>query len=135
MLLVGGGNYTLLTLNSFYFRLYAKDVFLGLVLRVRVRICYALARNLALLAILISTRLVSAILYSRYNSRRATAIKDHTGRTFLYTIGALMALITPWSASISGSISGRPLIRVCPQLGAGGAVDIREYPAGGWLNT
>ena len=46
-----------------------------------------------------------------------------------------MALITPWSASISGSISGRPLIRVCPQLGAGGAVDIREYPAGGWLNT
>ena len=30
------------------------------------------------------------------------------------------------------------LIRVFPQLGAGGAggaVDIREYPAGGWLNT
>jgi hypothetical protein len=46
-----------------------------------------------------------------------------------------MALITPWSASISGSISGRSLIRVYPQLGVGGAVDIREYPAGGWLNT
>ena len=41
-----------------------------------------------------------------------------------------MALITLWPASISGSISGRPLIRVFPQLGAGGAVDIREYPAG-----
>jgi hypothetical protein len=76
MLLVGGGNYILLTLNSFYFRLYAKDIFLGLALRVRVRIYCALARNLALLAILISIRLVSAILYSRYNSRRTTAIKD-----------------------------------------------------------
>jgi hypothetical protein len=93
MLLVGGGNYTLLTLNSFYFRSYAKDVFLGLALRVRVRTYYALARNSALLAILISTRLVSAILYSRYNSRRATAIKDHVGRTFLYILGPLIALI------------------------------------------
>ena len=55
--------YILLTLNSFYFRLYAKDIFLGLAARVRVRICCALARNSALLAILISTRLVSAILY------------------------------------------------------------------------
>jgi len=135
MLLVGGGNYALFTLNFFYFRLYAKNIFLGLALYVRVRTCYALARNSALLAILISTRLVSAILYSRYNSRRTTAIKDYAGRTFLYTLGALMALITLWSASISGSISGRPLIRVCPQLSAGGAVDIREYPAGGWLNT
>jgi len=135
MLLVGGGNYALLTLNSFCFGSYAEDVFLGLALRVRVRTCCALARNSALLAILISTRLVSAILYSRYNSRRAAAIEDHAGRTFLYILGPLMALITPWSASISGSISGRPLIRVCPQLGAGGAVDIREYPAGGWLNT
>ena len=66
MLLVEGGKYILLTLNSFYFRLYTKDIFLGLVLYVRVRIYYALARNLALLAILISTWLVSAILYSRY---------------------------------------------------------------------
>jgi hypothetical protein len=74
-------------------------------------------------------------MYSRYNSRRAVAIEGHTGRTFLYTLGALMTLITLWSASISGSISGWPLIRVYPQLGAGGAVDIREYPAGGWLNT
>ena len=57
-----GEYYILLTLNSFYFKLYAKDVFLGLVVRVRVRIYYALARNSALLAILISTRLVSAIL-------------------------------------------------------------------------
>ena len=76
MLLVGGGYYILLTLNSFYFRLYAKDVFLGLELRVRVRTCYALARNSVLLAILISMRLVSAILYSRYNSKHATAIED-----------------------------------------------------------
>ena len=124
MLLVGGGNYALLTLNSFCFGSYAEDVFLGLALRVRVRTCCALARNSALLAILISTRLVSAILYSRYNSRRAAAIEDQAGRTFLYTLGPLMALITLWSASISGSISGRPLIRVFPQLGAGGAVDI-----------
>jgi hypothetical protein len=87
------------------------------------------------MAILISTRLVSAILYGRYNSGRATVIDDYAGRTFLYTLGALMALITPWSASIGGSISGRPLTRVCPQLGASGAVDIREYLAGGWLNT
>jgi hypothetical protein len=94
MLLIGGGNYTLLTLNSFYFRLYVKDIFLGLVLRVRVRIYCVLARNSVLLAILISTRLVSAILYSRYNSRRATAIKDYVGRTFLYTLGPLIALIT-----------------------------------------
>jgi len=134
MLLVGGGNYALLTLNSFCFRLYAKDVFLGLALRVRVRTCCTLARNSALLAILISTRLVSAILYSRYNSRRTAAIKDHVGRTFLYILGPLMALITLWSALISGLISGRPLIRVCPQLSANGAVDIHEYPIGGWLN-
>ena len=134
-ILLGGGYYILLILNSFYFRLYAKDIFLGLAARVRVRIYYILARNSALLAILISTRLVSAILYSRYNSRHAAAIKDQVGRTFLYTIGALIALITPQSASISGSISGRPLIRVYPQLGASGAVDIREYPVGGQLNT
>jgi hypothetical protein len=76
MLLVGGGNYILLTLNSFYFRLYAKDIFLGLALYIRVRIYYTLARNLVLLAILISTRLVSAILYSRYNNRCTAAIKD-----------------------------------------------------------
>jgi len=84
MLLVKGGNYTLFTLNSFCFRLYAKDIFLGLALRVRVRTYYTLTRNSVLLAILISTRLVSAILYSRYNSRRAAAIEDHVGRTFLY---------------------------------------------------
>ena len=40
-----------------------------------------------------------------------------------------------WSASIGGSISGWSLIRVYPQLGASGAVDIREYPTGSWLNT
>ena len=48
---------------------------------------------------------------------------------------ALMALMALRSGSVSGSISGRSLIRVCPQLGAGGAVDIREYAPGGWLNT
>ena len=130
MLLVRGENYTLLTLNSFYFRLYAKDVFLGLALCVRVRICCALARNSVLLAILISTRLVSAILYSRYNSKYATTVKDHVGRTFLYILRPLIALITLWSVLISGLISGRLLIRVFPQLGASGAVDIREYPIG-----
>ena len=46
-----------------------------------------------------------------------------------------MALITLRSGSISGSISGRPLIRVSPQLGAGGAVEILESAPGGWLNT
>jgi hypothetical protein len=108
------------------------------VLYIRVRIYYTLARNLVLLAILISIWLVSAILYSRYNrynSRYATTIKDYVGRTFLYTLRPLMALIILWLELISGSISGRPLIRVFPQLGVGGAVDIREYPAGGWLNT
>ena len=72
MLLGGGG----ITLNSFCFRLYVKDIFLGLMVRIRARTCCALARNLALLAILISTRLVSAILYSRYNSRHTTTIED-----------------------------------------------------------
>ena len=46
-----------------------------------------------------------------------------------------MALITPWSALISGLISRWPLIRVYAQLSASGAVDIREYSEGGWLNT
>ena len=95
MLLVRGGNYALFTLNSFCFGLYVKDIFLGLALRVRVRIYCILAHNLALLIILIFIRLVSAILYSRYNSRRAAAIKDYIGRTFLYILGPLMALITP----------------------------------------
>ena len=72
MLLGGGG----ITLNSFCFGLYIKDIFLGLAVRIRARICCALARNSALLAILISMRLVSAILYSRYNSKHTAAIKD-----------------------------------------------------------
>ena len=62
-------------------------------------------------------------------------IEDYAGRTFLYTLGALMALITLWWVLISGSISMWSLIRVYPRLGAGGVVDIREYPVGGWLNT
>ena len=65
-----------ITLNSFYFGLYIKDIFLGLAVYIRARTCCALARNSALLAILISTRLVNAILYSKYNSKRAAAIKD-----------------------------------------------------------
>ena len=44
--------------------------------RVRVRTYYVLARNSALLAILISTRLVSIILYSRYNSKYTVVIED-----------------------------------------------------------
>jgi hypothetical protein len=43
--------------------------------------------------------------------------------------------MTPWSAPISGSFSGRSLIQVYPQLGAGGAVDILEYVLGGRLHT
>jgi len=46
------------------------------VARVRVRTYYVLARNSALLAILISTRLVSIILYSRYNSKYTVVIED-----------------------------------------------------------
>ena len=83
MLLKGRG----ITLNSFCFKLYVKDIFLGLVVRIRARIYCALVRNLVLLAILISTRLVSAILYSKYNSRRATAIKDRQGGLFYIYLG------------------------------------------------
>ena len=72
MFLKGGG----ITLNFFYFKLYIKDVFVGLIVRVRARIYYALAYNLVLLVILISIQLVSAILYNRYNSRRAAAIEN-----------------------------------------------------------
>ena len=71
-MILGGG----ITLNFFCFGLYIKDIFLGLIIYIRARIYYILTRNLALLAILISTRLVSVILYSRYNSRRTTIIKD-----------------------------------------------------------
>ena len=46
-----------------------------------------------------------------------------------------MAPMTLWSGLTNGSISGRPLIRVYPQLGAGGAVEILESAPGGWLNT
>ena len=83
MLLGGGG----ITLNSFCFRLYVKDIFLGLAVYIRTRTYCTLARNSALLAILISTRLVSAILYSRYNSRRAAAIKDRQGGLFYIHLG------------------------------------------------
>jgi len=74
---------------------------------IKAKTYYALARNSVLLTILISTWLVSAILYSRYNNKYAAAIKDQAKRTFLYTLGALMAL---WLGLISGAISGRPLI-------------------------
>jgi len=46
-----------------------------------------------------------------------------------------MALITVWSASISGLISRWSLIRVFLQLGACGAMEILESDPGGWLNT
>ena len=72
MLLKGEG----IILNSFYFKLYIKDIFLSLAARVRVKIYYILVYNLALLVILIFIRLVSAILYSRYNSRHTATIKD-----------------------------------------------------------
>jgi len=83
-----------------------------------------LVRNSILLAILIFTQLISAILYNRYNSKYMVVIEDQAGRTFLYTLGPLLTL---WSQPISGSISGRPLIRVYPQLSGSGAVDILEY--------
>ena len=47
-------HYILFTLHSFCFGLYAKDIFLGLTVCKRAKTCYTLARNLALLAILIS---------------------------------------------------------------------------------
>jgi len=86
------GYYILLTLNSFYFKLYTINIFKGLVVRVRVKTYYILARNLALLAILISTQSVSAILYSKYNSKYMAVIKDQAKRTFLYTLRPLLTL-------------------------------------------
>jgi len=116
--------YILFTLNSFYFRLYTINIFKNLMVCVKVKIYCALARNLALLAILIFTQLINAILYGRYNSKYTAVTEDQAGRTFLYTPGPLL---TSWSRPISGSISGRPLIRVYPQLGGGGAMDILKY--------
>src|ERR1700722_19973487 len=78
MLLGGGGG---ITLNSFCFGLYVKDVFLGLVVRVRARTCYALAHNSALLAILISIRLVSAILYNVFHHLPANTSHLRTPKT------------------------------------------------------
>jgi len=54
-LLKGKGYYIFFILNFFYFKLYIINIFKGLTARVRVRIYYILARNLVLLAILIST--------------------------------------------------------------------------------
>ena len=72
MFLKGGG----IILNSFYFGLYIKNKFLGLIVYIRAKIYYILACNLVLLIILIFMRLVSAILYNRYNSKHAIIIKD-----------------------------------------------------------
>ena len=77
------------TLNSFYFRSYILIILLGLIVRIKAKICCVLARNLALLAILISAWLISAILYSRCNSRFAAvaaAIKVQAGRAFFYIL-------------------------------------------------
>ena len=65
-----------LILNFFCFSLYTKNIFLDLVVCVRVRIYYILVYNLALLAILIFMQLVSAIIYNRYSSKYATVIKN-----------------------------------------------------------
>jgi len=46
--------YILFILTPFYFKLYTKDIFLGLVVYIRIRIYYTLIYNLVLLAILIS---------------------------------------------------------------------------------
>ena len=122
----GGG----ITLNSFYFRLYIKNIFLGHMVYIRAKTCYILTRNLVLLAILIFTRLVSAILYSRYNSRRATVIEDRQ-KGLLYIFRVLMALITLWSALISSLISRWFLIRVSAQLSTSGTGEILESAPGG----
>jgi len=46
------------------------------VVYIKAKTCYALARNLILLAILIFTQLVSAILYNKYNNKYTIIIKD-----------------------------------------------------------
>ena len=83
MLLGRGG----ITLNSFCFKLYIKDIFLGLVVYIRAKICYILICNLVLLAILTFIWLVSAILYNKYNSRHAAAIKDRQKELFYIYLG------------------------------------------------
>ena len=83
MLLGRGG----ITLNSFCFKLYIKDTFLGLIVRVRARIYCILVYNLALLVILISTQLISTILYSKYNNRYTTIIEDRQGGLFYIYLG------------------------------------------------
>ena len=96
MLLGGGGKqrkggryFVFFTLNFFCFRLYVLIVLLGLIVCVKAKTCCALARNSALLAILISARLISAILYGRCNSRFAAvaaAIEVQAGRAFFYIL-------------------------------------------------
>ena len=93
MTLLGGeGYYILFTLNFFYFRLYTANIFKGLIVYIRVKTYCALARNLVLLVILISTQSVSAILYNKYNSKYIAIIEDQAKRTFLYTLGPLLIL-------------------------------------------
>jgi len=71
-----GEHYILFILNSFYFKLYIKKIFSGLVAYKGVKTYCVLACNLVLLAILISMHLINATLYNRYNSKYITAIKD-----------------------------------------------------------
>ena len=84
-MLLGGGKiekgrkvFFFFTLNSFCFKLYILIILLGLIVYIKAKTCYILPCNLVLLVILISAQLISAILYSKYNSKFAavtTAIK------------------------------------------------------------
>jgi len=71
--------------------LYILNILLGLIIYIKAKTYYALACNSILLAILISTRLINAILYGRYNSKFtavAAIIKIQAERTFFYILGA-----------------------------------------------
>jgi len=57
--------YIFFILYIFYFKLYTINIFKGLVVYIRVKIYYILARNLILLILLIFTQLVSIILYNK----------------------------------------------------------------------
>ena len=62
-------------------------MFLSLIVYIKAKIYYILAYNLALLAILIFTQLVIAILYSRYNSRYTAIIKNRQKGLFYIYLG------------------------------------------------
>jgi len=76
MLLKGEKYYNLFILNFFYFRLYIINIFKSLTVYIKIKINYILARKLILLIILISTQLINAILYNKYNNKYIAVIED-----------------------------------------------------------